>query len=84
MNESEASGGFSDVASGQVWPGVLFDVDAGPEDADLDDTARWLLVPGLGPSVSSTHCNVTATSSRAGTATATNAATMKAAPDLLM
>ena len=52
LDESEASEGFLDLATGQVWPGALFEVDAGPEDADLDDATRWMLVRGLGPSES--------------------------------
>jgi hypothetical protein len=52
LDESEASAGFVDLETGQVWPGALFEVDAGPEDADLDDASRWLLVRGSGPGAS--------------------------------
>ena len=52
LDESEASEGFLDLETGQVWPGALFEVDAGPENADLDDETRWMLVRGLGPAES--------------------------------
>ena len=52
LDESGASEGFLDLETGQVWPGALFEVDAGPENADLDDATRWLLVRGLGPAES--------------------------------
>jgi hypothetical protein len=52
LDESEASEGYLDLETGQVWPGALFDADAGPDDADLEDETRWLLVRGLGPAES--------------------------------
>ena len=52
LDESEGTEGFLDLETGQVWPGTLFDMDGGPEDADLEDQTRWMLVRGLGPSES--------------------------------
>lgn len=39
---------YVDIATGATWPAEVLEMDAGPDDLDLADTGRWLLVEGEG------------------------------------